>query len=122
MTSHLTESKDVKQRGVRTSQGKDRSPGSGCDFTFSILQAGELSIMEADAILLAEFTIHERRVEQISVRGPRAYDKDMIRMGQIFNRTADLVWECFTVCGLANFLVSLTFEPRELAPEGQCMS
>lgn len=62
--------------------------------------------MEADAILLAEFSIYEKRVGHISVRGPRAYDKDMIRMGQIFNRIADLVWECFTVCGLADFLVS----------------
>lgn len=65
-----------------------------------------MTILEADAILLAEFDIKEKRIDERSIQKCRTYDKHMIRMGQIFNRIADLVWECLATCGLVSAIVS----------------
>lgn len=59
--------------------------------------------MEADAILLAEYRIIEQKIEAIPE--PPTYDNNMIRMGQLFVRTTQLIWDCLVTCGLERVIV-----------------
>lgn len=36
---------------------------------------------------------------------PWSVDKNTIRIGQLFNKTTSLLWDCFSVCGLKRLIV-----------------
>lgn len=62
-------------------------------------------MLEADAILLAEYHIKEKKIDVKAIQQPRSYDKDMIRMGQLFVRTTGIIWDSLVACGLSKAIV-----------------
>lgn len=64
--------------------------------------------MQADAVLMCQYDI-EAGVDLKAIKvNEGAEIKDVIRVGQLFNRTVTLIWDCFTVCGLNKLIVGST--------------
>lgn len=65
--------------------------------------------MQADALLMSQYDIFESNIDlqTISIKDETKVGKDRIRIGQLFNRTITLLWDCFAVCGLKRFIVIL---------------
>lgn len=64
--------------------------------------------MAADALLLSQHNILELSFNlDIVICVESEVKKESIRIGQLFNRTMTLLWDCLTVCGLKSFIVML---------------
>lgn len=78
-----------------------------CFFHIVLMQAGEITLLMADTILVTQYDIQETvsKVYAISTQVPNIRTES-IRIGHLFNRIITLLWDCFMVCGLKAFIVS----------------
>lgn len=62
--------------------------------------------MQADALLLCQYNIFEAElIWKFNNNIEPVASKDVIRVGQLFNRATTLLWDCFMVCGLTALIV-----------------
>ncbi|XP_031622333.1 uncharacterized protein LOC116340170 [Contarinia nasturtii] len=62
----------------------------------------EIDHLQANAILKTQYDFLEKRKFLPSMK-PNL-NRESIRVGQLFNKTNTLLWDCFTVCGLKKFI------------------
>lgn len=75
----------------------------GCELFF---QAREITTLEADALLTTQYNIFENDIDLAAIiTDQSSVENNTIRIGQLFNRTTTLLWDCFTVCGLKELIV-----------------
>ena len=72
------------------------------------MQANEITLMAADTILVAQYHIQEMGlIVDESPTHISHIQTESVCIGHMFNRIISLVWDCFMVCGLKQFNVSL---------------
>lgn len=64
--------------------------------------------MQADVVLMCQYDIEAGVNVQAIKINESAENKEVIRVGHLFNRTVTLIWDCFMVCGLDKFIVIST--------------
>lgn len=75
-------------------------------YVLCMLQAGEITLLMADTVLLTQFHIQESGLAVDEVPTQISYIlTESVRVGHIFNRIITLLWDCFMVCGLKTFIV-----------------
>lgn len=80
---------------------------------FSRSKAREISLPHADALLLTEYTLNGIGPKHNThINKPRELFGDVVRAAQSYNRTMLLIWDCFFICGLQRFIVSVAWNGR----------
>ncbi|XP_055325860.1 uncharacterized protein LOC129579717 [Sitodiplosis mosellana] len=70
-----------------------------------LLKANEITSLQADALLLCQYNIFEGKFDLESINiDETVVSKEVIRVGQLFSRTITLIWDCFMVCGLSEYI------------------
>lgn len=64
--------------------------------------------MQADVVLMCQYDIEAGVNVQAIKINESDENKEVIRVGHLFNRTVTLIWDCFMVCGLDKFIVIST--------------
>lgn len=74
-------------------------------------QSGEITELQADALLMSQHNIIEDKIDLAAINAHNSVDvnKDVIRVGHAFNKTITLIWDCFYVCGLKEYIVIMLY-------------
>lgn len=70
------------------------------------MQADEITLLMAVTILVTQLQIQESdlALEQFPTQISHIRTEN-VRVGHMFNRIVSLLWDCFMVCGLKQFIV-----------------
>lgn len=78
------------------------------------MQNGQMTLMMADTVLVAQYHIQERKMTVNERNQPTELSNirtECVRVAHAVNRTVTLMWDCLMVCGLQNFIVSYRIPP-----------
>lgn len=71
-----------------------------------MVQQGQLSIEEADMLLVCEFDVAKNMFQPQDIKEPKTLDGRVVRIATLYNKFTTLVEDCLHVCGLEEEIVS----------------